>query len=269
MARETWAVSPPVFPTTGEVLPELDLPEPGEQRRWTVLLRWLLLVPQYIVLVFLGIAGFLVMVLGWFAALVLGRLPGPIAWFLGGCLVYQTRVYAYGMLLVDRYPPFGFSAPDHPVQVELHPTELNRLAVLFRIILLIPAAIVESLVTTGWYAISIVIWLVALVLGRLPVPLFEATAAVTRYAMRLSAYVVLLTPAYPKHLFGDPVPSLVPPRSASRPLILSGAAKALVLLFLLLGLLSTVFSSISRGNGDSSSVSAGQGVHLSRSAAAG
>ncbi|WP_037606391.1 DUF4389 domain-containing protein [Streptacidiphilus rugosus] len=241
MANQTWSTPPMMLNT--EVVPELDLPAPEQQRRWTVLLRWLLIVPHLVVLTVLGIIGFFVMVLGWFAALVLGRLPGPVARYLAGLLRYQTRVYAYAMLLVDRYPPFAFDAPDYPVQVELHPAELNRLAVFFRLILLIPAAIVQSLVTSGWYAVSFVVWLIALVLGRMPQPLFEATAATARFAMRFSAYVTMLTAAYPKRLFGDESLAVVERRSASRPLMLSGAAKALVVLFLVLGAVSSAVSS--------------------------
>jgi hypothetical protein len=260
MAEYGWA-GPPVPGVSGEILPELDLPGPDRQRRWTVLLRLLLLVPQYLVLFFLGIAGFVATVVGWFAALVLGRLPEPIAWFLGGCLVYQTRVYAYGMLLVDRYPPFAFTAPEHPVQVALRPGELNRLAVLFRIFLLIPAAVVSSLVTSGFYAVSILIWLVTLVLGRMPEPVFGATAATARYAMRFSAYAAMLTSAYPKGLLGDDSRLMPQTRSATRPLLLSGSAKVLVVLFLVAGLVSSAFSgtgtTTSGNNSSTASASAG------------
>ncbi|MEZ0069617.1 type IV secretory pathway TrbD component [Streptacidiphilus sp. MAP12-20] len=238
MANQTWAAPVPPMPSS-EVVPELDLPAPGRQRRWTVLLRWLLAVPHYVVLAVLGFIGFFVVVVGWFAALVLGRLPGPVARYLAGLLRYETRVYAYSMLLVDRYPPFAFAAPDYPVQVELHPAELNRLAVLFRLILMIPAAIVQSLVMSGWYAVSFFVWLITLVMGRLPQPLFEATAATARFAMRFGAYSSMLTAAYPKRLFGDESLALAERRSASRPLLLSGAAKGLVVLFLVLGAVSS------------------------------
>jgi hypothetical protein len=113
-------------------------------------------------------------------------------------------------LLTDRYPPFAFTAPEYPVQVELHPDgPLNRLAVLFRIILAIPAIVVASVVAAGWSALAFFSWLVVLILGRMPEPLFEATAAIVRYSMRLAAYFLMLTPAYPKRLFGDP-PASVP-----------------------------------------------------------
>ncbi|MFE1382520.1 DUF4389 domain-containing protein [Streptomyces sp. NPDC058740] len=229
-----------------EFRPVLDIPPPGPQRRWTVLLRWLLLLPQFIVVTLLSIAAFFVTIAGWFSALVLGRLPDPIATFLGNFLAYETRVSASATLLVDRYPPFAFSAPDHPVQIELRRTPLNRLAVFFRIILMIPAAIVSNLAQSGWAAICWVFWLIGIILGRLPQPIYGATAAMVRYRMRLSAYTMMLTPVYPKGILGDddfaqtaaaPTASTASPApSGTHPLLLDTAGKVLVWVFLFLGL---------------------------------
>ncbi|MEU8526923.1 MULTISPECIES: DUF4389 domain-containing protein [Streptomyces] len=217
--------------------PALDVPPPDRQRRWTVFLRWLLLLPQFIVVALLSIAAFFVTIAGWFAALFLGRLPDPIASFLGTVLAYQTRVSASSTLLVDRYPPFAFDAPEYPVQIGLQSTPLNRLAVFFRLILVIPAAIISGLAQSGWFAISWVFWLIGIILGRLPEPVFGATAAVVRYRMRLSAYMMLLTPVYPKGILGDaPPPAAEQPYSATRPLVLGTPAKVLVWVFLVLGL---------------------------------
>ncbi len=232
-----WEPRPSTDADGAEWRPVLDVPPPGRQRRWTVFLRWLLLLPQFVVVAVLSIAAFFVTVVGWFSALVLGRLPDPIFSFLGSVLAYQTRVTAAAALLVDRYPPFAFDAPDYPVRIELRATPLNRLAVLFRLILMIPAAIVSSLAQSGWLAISWVFWLIGIVLGRLPEPVFGATAAVVRYRMRLTAYTTMLTPVYPKGLLGDaPGAAAQPAYSATRPLRLSTAAQVLVWLFLLLGL---------------------------------
>ena len=49
-----------------------------------------------------------------------------------------------GNLLLDRYPPFAFDR-EYPVNVDIQPGPVRRLAVLFRIFLLIPANIVSSL----------------------------------------------------------------------------------------------------------------------------
>jgi len=100
--------------------------------RLSVAFRLLLALPQFIVLYVLSLVGSLVLVVGWVAALILGRLPEPIARFLGHVIGYSARVSAYTLLLTDRYPPFQFSAEDYPVRVELAPGRLNRLAVLFR-----------------------------------------------------------------------------------------------------------------------------------------
>ncbi|MEU3572474.1 DUF4389 domain-containing protein [Kitasatospora sp. NPDC036755] len=235
----------PPAPVSREWLPVLDVPAPGPQSRWTVLLRALLLIPQFVVVWVLSVVAFFVTVIGWFGALVLGRLPEFAAAYLTAFLPYDTRVTAYLMLLVDRYPPFRFETPEYPVRVGLRPGELNRLAVLFRIILVIPASIVQGLVFAGWWAVSFILWLVVLVLGRMPQPLFEATAAIVRYRVRYYAYLTMISSAYPKRLFGDELDSEpTGPASATRPLVLSGGGRGLVVLFLLLGLVSSATSSI-------------------------
>jgi hypothetical protein len=232
----------------GEWLPELDIDKPARQRRLTVLLRLLLLIPQFIVLAVLGLAAFVVAVIGWFAALALGRLPDWAATFLAGYLEYSTRVDASESLLVDRYPPFSFSAPDYPVRIEVRPGRLNRFAVLLRIFLVIPAAIVYTVITAGWGACSFVVWLIVLILGRMPEPLFEATAAIARYSMRIQAYWLMLTPAYPKHLFGDSAPAPAGPASAAsatRPFLMTTAGRVVLVVFIVIG----IFSAIGGGAG--------------------
>jgi hypothetical protein len=78
--------------------------------RLTVAFRLLLALPQFIFLYVLTLVGSLVLIVGWFAALFLGRLPDGIADFLGQIVRYAVRVSAYVLLLTDRYPPFQFSA---------------------------------------------------------------------------------------------------------------------------------------------------------------
>jgi hypothetical protein len=173
------------------------------QNRWTVAFRFLLLIPQFFVLFVLGIAAYVVWILGWFAALVLGRLPGWVATFLTRYLQYVTRVSAYTYLLFDAYPPFTLSATRYPATVEARPTRLNRLAVLFRLVLMIPAVIVMELATMGVAFASFVIWLIVLIAGRMPRALSEAIAAVVRYQTRVYGYVLMVTSTYPGGLFGD------------------------------------------------------------------
>jgi hypothetical protein len=219
-----------------ELLPELDIIPPERQRRLTVLLRLLLLIPQLIAVAVLGVAVFFVAIIGWFVALFTGQLPTWAYYFLSSYLAYETRVLASQSLLVDKYPPFSFDAPDYPVQIELQPAELNRLAVLTRIILIIPASIVNTVITTGWGICAFFIWLIVLVMGRMPEPLFEATAAVVRYGMRVEAYWLMLTTAYPKRLFGDGEGQATPGTNATRPFLMTTAGRVILIVIIVLGI---------------------------------
>jgi uncharacterized protein DUF4389 len=190
---------------------------PGRQRRVTVLFRLLLVIPHYIVLCALGIAAMIVVIIGWFAALFTGRLPAGLADFLVGWLRWWTRVAAYVGLLTDQYPPFALADADYPVRVSAAPGRLNRLTVLFRIILAIPASLLLGLLIYGAPVIGLVIWLIVLVTGTMPGSAYEAVAAVIRFAARFYGYFYLMSGTYPGGLFGDPAdaaaaaPLAVPP----------------------------------------------------------
>jgi len=200
--------------TPGPVL--VAVAGPTAQRRAAVAIRFILAIPHFLALYFLGIAAFAVVVIGWLGALVTGRLPRFATTYLSGYLRWYSRAGAYLLLLTDEYPPFAFGdAAAYPVRLAVGSGRLNRLTVLFRIVLAIPAAIVSMLLTSGFTTIVIFIaWLTALIAGRLPASLHQAFAAVLRYTIRYYGYLYLLTDAYPAGLFGDgpgAQPEAVPP----------------------------------------------------------
>ena len=143
--------------------------------------------------------------IGWFGALFTGRLPQFAESYLSGYLHWQVRVSAYQVLLTDAYPPFTLGDSDYPVRVAIPPPgPLNRLAVLFRFILVIPAAIVSGLlVWGGWTIVLFITWLIMLVTGTMPASLYQAYAAVLRYYSRYLGYLLMLTSEYPSEIFGD------------------------------------------------------------------
>lgn len=166
--------------------------------------RIILAIPQLIVLAVIGIVAEIVLVIGWFGALFMGRLPRFAADFLPGYLRWATRVSAYLALLTDEYPPFTFDDVDYPIRLAVRPGKLNRLAVLFRFVLVIPAEIVGYVAVIGLYTIGLFItWLIVLFSGIMPTPLYQAIAAVLRFQTRISGYLLLLTSEYPWGLFGD------------------------------------------------------------------
>lgn len=188
---------------------------PAPQSRVTVLFRLLMAIPQLIVLWVLGIAAFVVTVIGWFGALFTGRLPDFAADFLTGYLRWLARVYAYLYLLTDVYPPFALDDADYPVRLAAMPGRLNRLSVLFRVFLLIPCQIVQTVIAYGALTVfQFASWLIVLIKGQLPDTIYLAMAAVLRYQVRVLGFAVMLTSAYPADLFGDPgCPGPTAPRS--------------------------------------------------------
>ena len=76
--------------------------------RWLPLVKWLLAIPHYILLFFLGVSACFIAFYAWFAILVTGRYPRSLFDFVVGVGRWGLRVGAYAFLLVtDRYPPFS------------------------------------------------------------------------------------------------------------------------------------------------------------------
>ncbi len=87
---------------------EIDYPNAKELNRWLPLVKWLLLLPHYIVLIFLCLISFILTVVAWFAILFTGRYPKGIFTFNVGLQRWMARIFGYGFYLVtDKYPPFS------------------------------------------------------------------------------------------------------------------------------------------------------------------
>ena len=99
------------YPSTDEDQAiQVDLPYPDVKQdlnRWKPLVKWILVIPHFIVLVFMFIAVVFCTVFAWFAILFTGRYPKVIFDFVKGFLRWSLRVNAYAILLItDEYPPF-------------------------------------------------------------------------------------------------------------------------------------------------------------------
>lgn len=102
------------YPSTeDEQSVHLDLDYPDVRRdlnRWLPLVKWFLVIPHFVVLVFLSIGAVVAVILAWFAILFTGRYPRGLFNYVVGVGRWCLRVNAYaGLLITDRYPPFRLS----------------------------------------------------------------------------------------------------------------------------------------------------------------
>ena len=195
--------------------------------RWLWIVKWLLLIPHFIVLFFLWVAFAVVTVVAFFAILFTARYPRGLFGFSLGVLRWSWRVsyYGYSGLATDRYPPFSLGAhPDYPATLDItYPERLSRGLVLVKWWLLaIPQYIVLGIIagSTAWTVTTVttssstitrttssganlitvlaVFAGVAMLFGRrYPRGMFDLVMGFDRWILRVVAYVTLMTDEYP------------------------------------------------------------------------
>ena len=101
------------YPSTDEeqaVHLDFAYPDATKLSRWLPLVKWLLVIPHWIVLCFLWIGAVICVIIAWFAILFTGRYPRGLFDYVVGVDRWTLRVAAYALLLItDEYPPFSLS----------------------------------------------------------------------------------------------------------------------------------------------------------------
>jgi Domain of unknown function (DUF4389)/zinc-ribbon domain len=180
-----------------------SVPRAPRRRRRTVIAPTAILIGQFLLLHFGGKPGliifavfwtavvaitFLLALTGWLVRIAVGRLPrllGPAAF---GWLGIWARLWAWFGLLVDW---------SSPPAVQLDPAAGRGLGLIARPLAALPALVIETLWLVPGACLAFVAWIAIVIRGRLPDGVADVMELEQRYRVRLLAYVLCLTDAYP------------------------------------------------------------------------
>gem|GEM_PF-858072 len=237
---------PPLSPTANEdgaaALSELPGDEifsvifpavPSKQSRWSVLFRPLAVIPLFAVSLWFAAGLLVVAPWAWLVAVFTGRVPNGARRYLTKYLRLQANINAYALFVTGTWPGIQWNArAQAEVRVSSGPVVHRRLAVLFRLLLNVPAAIVVGALSAVGAVVAVLQWLCGIVLGRQPLLLHQWRVVTLRYLARAAAYSLLLTPMQPfRGLVGDPHALSDRPGAVAT----SGALRALVIGALVIG----------------------------------
>lgn len=202
------------YPST--VVAELD----PTTSRWLWLVKWVLVIPHVVVLLFLWIATTILTMVAGFAILFTGRYPRKIFDFNVGVFRWTWRVsyYAIGAFGTDKYPPFSLKPdPGYPADFHVdYPETLSRGLVLVKWWLLaLPHYCIVAFFAGGFGAgwagggwrfatgggliavLAIVAAAIHLFGRQYPLPLFDFIMGMQRWCYRVLTYSALMRDEYP------------------------------------------------------------------------
>lgn len=183
----------PMYPVT------FDVRYPDQPRRWMILVRWLLAIPQIFVASVLSDLAQLLAFLAFFVILFTRRYPESLFRLVVGCQRWQLNVMAYVLFHDGQYPPFSFDDGAYrnlTFRVERQ-EQYSRWLPLVKWLLAIPHLVIVALLGVAAVFAYLGIWVAVLVTGSYPRGLFDFVVGVGRWSARVTAYLYLLTDRYP------------------------------------------------------------------------
>lgn len=173
-------------------------------KRWRPLVQWLLAIPQLMIASVLSSLRNVLTLISFFTVLFTERIPKPLYDVISMTLRYEWRAWSYALFLHEDYPPFDFepSAADDGVEPHTtlnlaYPERLGRWKPLYKWFIAIPHYVVLLVLVVGALFAAIGGFFAVLFTGEYPEGIRDFLVGVSRYNLRVQAYVGLLTDQYP------------------------------------------------------------------------
>jgi hypothetical protein len=177
-----------------------DVAYTESRNRLTTVFRMILNIPHAILVNVWGRLAQVLALLQWFTILFTGKRNQSLWKMQNDYLGYEVRVYSYGLLLHDVFPPFGTEPGATGVSYSMEYEEsANRLTSALRIIWAIPAIIVTAALMIAAFVVTVLVWFAILFTGKHPRGMFDFVVKAYRYAARNTSYLLLMTDTYPKY----------------------------------------------------------------------
>ena len=172
--------------------------------RWRPLVQWLLAIPQLVVASALRTVRQILILFSLFTVLFTKRIPRSLFDMITMSYRYEWRAVSYALFMHEDYPPFDFQPASNDDGVEPHttlaidyPEELDRWKPLYKWILAIPHYVVLLFLTIGAVVATVAGLIMVVITGEYPQGIRDFLVGVYRWALRVEAYVGLLTDTYP------------------------------------------------------------------------
>jgi len=172
--------------------------------RWRPLVQWLLAIPHLIIANALRTLRNILILISFFTVLFTKQIPRPLFDVIAMTFRYEWRATSYALFLHKDYPPFDFqpaAADDgvdiHSVVTFSYPEELSRWQPLVKWLLAVPHYVVLFFLMVASVVAVVVGFFAVLITGEYPEGVRDFVVGVTRWSLRVQAYVGLLTDEYP------------------------------------------------------------------------
>jgi Domain of unknown function (DUF4389) len=192
---------PPTAPPPAADYPArfgVDYPE--RLSRWKIFVKWILAIPQLIIVYLLqGVASILVLI-AFFSILFTKKWPRGLFDFTVQIERWTANTFAYAVLLIrDEYPPFSGEPGQYPLTLEIdYDDNLSRWMIFVKWLLAIPHLIVLAVLELAAFVVVTIAFFAILFTGRYPRGMFDFVVGTARWYWRVNSYALLLmTDRYP------------------------------------------------------------------------